>query len=151
MIILRNATIISGDGGAPAPGSVIMLNGGRIESVGAEADGYSANGADIVIDLKGRYVMPGFIDAHVHFGGADCLDYPGIGDRLETYDFLRSRVEALRWGVTTVRSAGDFTPDIFDFRDSVDFGAQNSPRIIAAGRMKFTTITTGFFRPRRRA
>jgi imidazolonepropionase-like amidohydrolase len=41
----------------------------------------------------------------------------------------------LKLGITTVRSAGDYTPEIFDFRDEVNEGRHISPRIIAAGKM----------------
>ena len=133
MIVLKNASVINGVDAQPAMNSTIVINGSRIESVGADIG--STYEADIVIDLKGRYVLPGLIDAHVHFGGADNFDYPGIGDRHETYDFLEARGEALKWGITTVRSAGDYTPEIFAFRDEVKLGRHISPRIVAAGRM----------------
>ena len=95
----------------------------------------SAGDIETVIDMNGSFLMPGLIDAHVHFGGSDAFDRPGIGNLHETYDYLQARIEALKWGVTTVRSAGDYTPDIFEFRDMVKNDIYISPRIIAAGKM----------------
>jgi len=133
MIVLKNATIFRGAGTPPESGATIVVKGDRIESAGAYTG--IPDGADIIIDLKGRFVLPGFIDAHVHFGGTEGFDRASVGDRFETYDYLNSRTEALKWGITAVRSAGDFTPGIFEFRDEAAPGHFVSPRIVAAGKM----------------
>ena len=133
MVIMKNATVIDGTGAKPVPSSTIILNGNRIESAGSGI--IEPSGAEIVIDLHGKTVMPGFIDAHVHLGGTDGFDYPGIGSRHETYDFLVSRTNALKWGITTIRSAGDYSPEIFEFRVEVESGRHISPRIVASGKM----------------
>jgi imidazolonepropionase-like amidohydrolase len=153
--ILKNAFLIDGTGEVPSGLSTIVISGGAIRQVEHCAPGIhgqsakcdlkesalkKSNGdaeldADIVIDLKGKTVIPGLIDAHTHFGGSDRLDYPGVSDRHDSYDYLNSRKDALKWGITTVRSAGDYVPDIIDFRNEVDGGRHISPRIIAAGRM----------------
>ncbi|MDR0817773.1 MAG: amidohydrolase family protein [Clostridiales Family XIII bacterium] len=136
--LLKNAFLIDGTGAAPAGLTDIVLSDGKIKSVELSASGLANtpdNDADTVFDLRGKTVLPGLIDAHTHFGGTDRLDYPGITDRHENYDYLNSRKDALKWGITTVRSAGDYVPDILDFRDEVDAGLHTSPKIIAAGRM----------------
>ena len=133
MIVLKNATVFNGAGAQPLSNATVVISGERIEAVG---EGVMApDGADIVIDVKGKTVLPGLIDAHVHFGGTEGFDYPGIGSRLETYNYLKSAAQALKWGVTTIRSAGDYTPDILRFRDEVKSGLHISPRIVAAGKM----------------
>ena len=133
MLVLKNATVFGDSKSPPAQGSTIIVKGNRIDSVGVDVS--LPGDADVVIDLRGKFVLPGLIDAHVHFGGTDVFDYPGVSDRHETYDFLQTRAEALKWGITTIRSTGDYTPDIFDFRDEVDSGMHISPRIVAAGKM----------------
>ena len=133
MIILRNATVVDCVGTKPLQNSSVIVDGERIKAIGHDA--LTPDGADIIIDLKGKTVIPGLIDAHVHLGGTDGFVHPGIGSRVETDDFLKNRTDALRWGVTTVRSAGDYTPDIFTFRDEVNLGRHISPRIVAAGKM----------------
>ena len=133
MILLKNATVINGTGELPIYDTTVAIQGNRIESVSTGK--YDLSNVDIIIDLKGKFVLPGLIDAHVHFGGADVFDYPGIGNRIETYDYLKSRSEALKWGVTTIRSAGDYTPEILEFRDEVNSGRHISPRVFAAGKM----------------
>lgn len=66
------ATVIDGTGGAPRPDAVVVVEGERIKAVGSRAETPLPKGLRIV-DGRGRWVMPGLIDAHVHFfqsGGA---------------------------------------------------------------------------------
>ncbi len=60
-LLLRNAVIFDGTGGARHPGDV-GLKDGRIAAVGR----LDATDADTVIDLRGRAIAPGFIDVHTH-------------------------------------------------------------------------------------
>ncbi|MFD0539128.1 amidohydrolase family protein [Actinomadura luteofluorescens] len=69
--------------GAPGRRADVAVTAGRIAAVGA-LDGARASS---VIDATGRYVMPGFIDTHVH-GDAAVFD-PDV------------QLAALRQGVTT--------------------------------------------------
>ena len=67
---ITNGTIITG--GKSFVGNVV-LNDGVIEYVGTENPEVSADAE--VIDAKGLYVAPGFIDMHTHgAGGADFMD-----------------------------------------------------------------------------
>ncbi|MBP2296434.1 N-acyl-D-amino-acid deacylase family protein [Azospirillum rugosum] len=82
-ILIRNARILDGTGAPWFPGDV-LIEGERIAAVAPKLD---ANGAEVV-DAAGRYLAPGFIDAHAH----DDLIYlrqPG-------------RPEKVAQGVTTV-------------------------------------------------
>ncbi|MGH3352309.1 MAG: amidohydrolase family protein [Nocardioides sp.] len=64
MLILNNGLVVNGDGRtAPYNGSV-LIEGDRIAAVGP--DNYTGGADDTVIDLEGRLLMPGAIDAHVH-------------------------------------------------------------------------------------
>jgi imidazolonepropionase-like amidohydrolase len=66
------ATLLDGTGGPPRPDSVIVVEGDRIKAVGSRAEVALPKGLRLV-DGRGRWVMPGLVDAHVHFfqsGGA---------------------------------------------------------------------------------
>lgn len=63
---LVGATIIDGTGRAPIPDGVIVGRGTRIIAVGPRAT-VRIPGDVRRIDVAGRWVMPGMIDAHVHF------------------------------------------------------------------------------------
>lgn len=65
-IVLANATIIDGSGGARYTGAV-GITGGKITRVSREA--IPAPQAKRVIDVKGHVVAPGFIDLHAHIEG----------------------------------------------------------------------------------
>ena len=99
--------------GRVTPNATIVLRDGRIASIGI---GPVPAGVR-VLDLKGKYVLPGLIDAHTH---AD--------------NFAAFR-RALESGVTTLRTAGMFGASYADvgFRELVKRGAVIGPDIVAAG------------------
>ena len=67
VVIYRHATIIDGTGSAAAAGMTVMTRGERIERLLPDRELTSAmrNGAQVV-DLTGRYLLPGLIDSHQH-------------------------------------------------------------------------------------
>ena len=65
--VLRNVTVIDGTGAAPAPNSAIVMTDGKIAYVGPVSGLKVPQGAKVV-DLAGKFVMPGIIDSHVHVG-----------------------------------------------------------------------------------
>ena len=67
--IIRNAHVISPD--VDIENAVVVLEGGRIKSVGRKD--VKAKAGDTVVDVKGQYLMPGFIDVHTH--GALTYDF----------------------------------------------------------------------------
>lgn len=110
-LALVNANVISVTDGVVQRGVTIVLRGGRIESMGATA----APSGVRTLDVRGRYVVPGLIDAHVHIAN------------------LRSMRTALESGVTTVRSAGVSSYVDVGLRELVKQGAIVGPDVVAAG------------------
>ncbi len=66
--VIRNATILDGEGGKMERG-VVFLSGGKITAIGGPETSIPADVA--VFDGTGKYVTPGVIDIHSHLG-----DYP---------------------------------------------------------------------------
>lgn len=116
---LVGATLIDGTGGPPVAGAVVLLRGGKIECAGPRAACPVPAGTD-VLDVSGLWIVPGVIDAHVHFsqtgwadGRPDALDvrakhpYDQVeaGLRLHPERFGRSYLCA---GVTSVFDVGGY-------------------------------------------
>jgi imidazolonepropionase-like amidohydrolase len=94
---IRGAILIDGTGAPPRGPVDIVIENSRIRSIRSAGSGPAAPGArdtqgEFEIDANGMYVMPGFVDAHVHAGGA-----PKNADAEYAYKLW------LAHGVTTVR------------------------------------------------
>ena len=111
VIALTNASVVNVRTGAIQRGATMILRDGRIDSIGA---GPAPAGAR-AIDLRGRHVVPGLIDAHVH---------------ISSLPQLRAALES---GVTTVRSAGVSNYVDVGMRELVRKGFVAGPEMIAAG------------------
>jgi len=110
-LALINANVVNVRDGRIVPNATIVMRGGRLESVGS---GPAPAGVR-TLDVRGKYVMPGLIDAHTHAS--------------EQAAFRR----ALESGVTTVRSAGvSFYVDV-GFHELVKKGAVAGPDVVTAG------------------
>jgi len=84
---VRGATLIDGAGHPPLPDSLLAIRDGRVVFVGpATPEALAALPAGTPVeDVAGKWIVPGFIDAHVHAESDADLE------------------EMLRWGVTSVR------------------------------------------------
>ncbi|MCF8882151.1 amidohydrolase family protein [Erythrobacter sp. SN021] len=111
-LLIRGATVIEGTGAPPAGPIDILVEGNRIAALypgGAPKD--KARTVQRVIDAKGMYVLPGFVDTHGHNGDPAKAPQPSYGYKLW-----------LAHGVTTVRGVsfyfGPGKPDLSDARRS---------------------------------
>jgi imidazolonepropionase-like amidohydrolase len=110
-LALVNANVVNVRDGRVTAGATIVMRAGRIESVGTAA----APAGIRTLDLKGKYVLPGLIDAHTH-----AADFPSFRRALES-------------GVTTVRSAGVSNYADVGFHQLVKSGAIAGPDVLTAG------------------
>ncbi len=122
------------DASQPALGaSTVLVKDGRIVSITA---GRSAAGADRVIDLGSKTLLPGLIDMHVHLQsdpGGDFRDeavYPDDWWMMVGAKNARITVKA---GFTTVRDLGSTRMGGFALRDATAKGLIAGPRIVASG------------------
>ena len=93
--VIINAHVISPD--VDIRNATIVLEGKKIKSVKAgAAKGVKADQNTTVVDVKGQYVMPGFIDVHTHGAlGCDFCD----ADPKAIFEFAKAKLQE---GVTTV-------------------------------------------------
>jgi imidazolonepropionase-like amidohydrolase len=106
--LIHNGTLIDGNGGHPIHDVAILIKDNYIIDVGSEETISIPNDKFVKIDANDGFILPGFIDAHLHLM-ADGFRYEDtIYDPLSIYFYkatqnMRKTIEA---GVTTVRDAG---------------------------------------------
>ena len=64
-IVIRGATLIHGSGNAPLAGAVLVVEGERITAVGGPGTSYPSNAT--VLDLAGKFIIPGLVESHSHY------------------------------------------------------------------------------------
>jgi imidazolonepropionase-like amidohydrolase len=102
------ARIFDGTGEPPVEDGIVVVRDGVIRQVGPA--GTVAVPDDLqVVDLEGRFLMPGFINAHGHVAASG--DRSDIREQLEIYS---------DYGITTVLSLGDAADDPREERWSAD-------------------------------
>jgi imidazolonepropionase-like amidohydrolase len=146
-LVLWNATVIDSRSSSPQEHMCITVRGETIVNV-CRADG--GRHPDSAIDVEGRYVIPGLIDAHIHLGD----DPPMVGElavppafrgeaprpRELVYFVLANAARAfLRSGITTIRDVGCYDDNAIILRDAVRLGLTEGPDILACGRIVSAT------------
>lgn len=117
-LVLRDVTVIDGRGGAPKEHATVVIRDGRIESVGHGKVKAPAGATEV--DLPGRWLIPGLIDAHVHVA----TDPTG-----EDADARRQLMRAFRGGITTVRDMGGDAIVLRDLARWSDSAEVAAPRV----------------------
>ncbi len=121
-----HAVIIDGRGGAPIEDGIVVVRGAKLEAVGRSGEVMVPPDAR-VSDLRGKVVMPGLADMHVHLvGGWD-------GESVDMLGYRRYLDALLYAGVTTVLDTGNVKPFIIQMRDEIAAGRLRGPRIYCAG------------------
>lgn len=130
-LVLKNFTLIDGSGAPPVRGAAMVIDsGGRIEWVGGTARLKTPDGAK-QIDLGGKYVMPGLIDAHVHLGLVHGLKQD-VG--FYTTDLVQEQLRTYAaYGITSVLVLGTDKDLIFDIRAAQRAGRPELARVFTAG------------------
>ena len=141
--VITNGTLINPGTGKVTENAVITIQGDHISSVG------QANAADIpkkgdrVIDARGKFILPGYIDTHVHFFQSgdiftrpDAVDLTSVRSYKEEHEWIeRNRRDTLaryiRCGITSVVDVGGpmWNFAMRKFANSVE----KAPRVAVAG------------------
>src|SRR5712692_2454215 len=127
-IAIIHTRIIDGVGGAPTEDGTVILRGSKIEYAGPSATAAIPRDAQIM-DAKGKSVMPGLADMHVHVqGGWDGISVDLLG-------YQRYLNAMLYSGITTLLDTGNYQPWILQLRQEVASGHLLGPRIYCTGAM----------------
>lgn len=129
--VIRGATVIDGNGGAPQPRATVVIEGNRIRQVTTQPITPPAGAR--LIDAAGKYLIPGLMDVHIHLrggGGRRAQEPVSAEQERQGTRALHSYIYA---GVTTVYDAGNRPDFIFGLRAKERAGTLVSPRIFATG------------------
>jgi len=141
-IAIIGAHVFDGTGRRPIKNGTVVIHGNRIEEVGPRSEIRLSNDVH-VIDAKGKWVIPGLIDAHVHFfQSAGLFTRPDVIDLTNLVPFEREQTwfrERLPYtltrylcsGVTAVLDAGG-SDWVFKVRESAGQLAA-APRVAVVG------------------
>ena len=130
--VFQGFTLIDGTGKAPLADAAMVITDGRITYVGPKKSMKLPAGKPEVIELAGKYVIPGLINLHCHLGNTKRMvqdpknfTRDNVNEQLKTY---------AKNGVTAVLSMGSDQPVIFDMRAEQRAGRPSLTRIYTAGR-----------------
>jgi imidazolonepropionase-like amidohydrolase len=129
--VFKNFTLIDGTGRKPVADAALVVSDGHIQAVGRAAEVKTPAGAKVV-DLGGKYVIPGLIDNHVHVALVN-----GLKQDIKYY--TRQNVESqLRtyaaYGVTAVQVLGTDKDLIFDVIHDQRAHEPDMARVFSVGR-----------------
>ncbi len=181
-MLLTNARVIDGTGRAPFERATVRVQDGRIvevseldlagtdpeglapeglgpdglgpDGLGPDGLGPDGLGPEGALDLQGRTLMPGLIDAHAHLS-SDVFRAPGFGPppalhgelprarELGYFILAKTARVLLAAGVTTVRDVGSYDDEAIVLREAVRLGIVEGPRILSCGRIISATAPGG--------
>lgn len=114
--VIRDVTVIPATGAPPISHATVVIRGQHISAIGPTAETTVPAGAR-VIEGKGKFLVPGFIEMHAHLS--------------------KTRASALGLfvvnGVTTLRDTGGDHEELLRWRRDVRTGLRLGPRIVMAG------------------
>ena len=141
VIALTGGTLIDGNGGAPIPDAVVLIQGRKILLAGPAATVKVPEKAE-KIDVRGKYILPGFIDCHIH------TTYPFNESEYFTDTDASTTLRALylmnlylKSGVTSVRDVGSNVPSMQGLMGAQAAGYIDSIRLFPCGDV--ITVTGG--------
>src|SRR5215213_7011181 len=136
ILALVGPTLIDGTGEPPKPHAVIIINCNRIVAITNETEYhdhyYSLINNDTtrssVLNLTGKYVIPGLFDMHARVAGVRKNSY--------NQNFSETALDMLLdYGVTTIRNPGGPTNESIALKHNVSEGNMEGPEIFTAGRL----------------
>ena len=132
VVAYEGATLITGDGGPPIGGGVLVVDEGRIVAAGLAAN-VSVPDDATVVDLAGKTVMPALVDLHGHVGFQRGLDYDYANYTRE--NLLDQLYRYAYHGVGTIVSMGTDPGDMaFEIQAEQEAGALGGARLHTAFR-----------------
>lgn len=121
-ILLKGARLITMKGDEIFEKGDILVENNRIKSIGKSGSIKVAKSVK-VMDMRGKTIVPGFIDTHAHM-------WPNWGIHKNQIWIYAAN---LAYGVTTTRDPQTATTDVLTYADMVDAGDMLGPRVYSTG------------------
>lgn len=123
-LLIREATVVDVEHGRLARNQAVAIRGGDIVAVGPDRALGLRFQTKRSVQARGKYVMPGLWDMHVHFGGGPEI----IAENKALLPLY------VAYGVTGVRDcAADISASVLEWRDGVATGKLLGPTIFTSG------------------
>ncbi|HSL76222.1 MAG TPA: amidohydrolase family protein [Candidatus Limnocylindrales bacterium] len=136
-VLFRDVRVIDGVEDAARPHVDVVVDGELIEAVGQHDAARAIPPGTVVVDGRGRTLLPGLIDAHAHYtfdpteGSLQAIALRD--DETILAAARRHAAMALRAGVTSARGAGSMRNLGIVLRDEIAAGRTPGPRLVEAG------------------
>ena len=134
LLALQSARVIDGTGAPLREAATVTIAEGRVVHVASGPPPADAR----VIDLEGRTLLPGLVDAHVHLSSLD-----GDVRDVEEYALAHAASQMLEGGITTVRDLGSYGRSLFRLREAISLGLCRGPRLVLCGQIVAATSPGG--------
>lgn len=135
--VLQHVTVVDVARGALLPDRAVEIRGDRIAAITpvTPAAGYEPPQGARVLDLPGRYVVPGFVEMHAHLFSHPWDEKGDLMPRFDREATLEMLRLLLAHGITTVRDPGAETEAAVTLRKMIAEGKATGPSLLTAGRI----------------
>ena len=143
-IILTNGLLIDGTGKPPLSEATVVIQGDRITDIVDSPPRHDSSCP--VLDMKGKTILPGLIDAHVHPGNVEIsLDRTALlPPAVYVHRASRTLALDLQLGFTTLRDGAGLDPG---FREAIDLNLIAGPRLMLSITPLHQTSSAALDRP----
>lgn len=131
-LVIHGGTIIDGTGSPPIENGVIVIDDGRIAAIGGGGIPVPLKAQEI--DARGKYIIPGLLNANVHLS-AGVMNIERITRHMHEWEDVVAEAAqvALRGGFTTVFDTSGLRRPLMAVRDKINAGQVIGSRIFCAG------------------
>ena len=139
--IIHAGTLLAVPGERARRQATLVTQGGRVVAIHdgfRDAASLGLPTGTQVVDLSSKFVMPGFIDLHVHLTSGGIVGRnPGLRirepDEFYTLGAFSNAFDTLMAGFTTLRDLGSPGDSVFALRDAIKMGIVPGPNLVVSG------------------